>query len=175
MPPKENEQPMSKSLRPVGFSGHPVLSQQADLLRAFLGAWPAQGRRLLFINCGNGRLLPRLRENGFDVTACEHAYDARLRAARHAPQGTEIFAASDDHLPFDDGEFDWTLLRIDKQDKAALAPAIAEASRTASRCDHGGCGIRRSACGSPRPRRSSIRGPCRANIGGDGCPVIRGD
>ena len=124
---------MSKTLRPVGFSGHSVLSQQAALLRAFLGAWPGQGRRLLFINCGNGRMLPRLQENGFDVTACEHNYDARLHAARHAPQGMEIFAASDDLLPFDDGEFDWTLLHIDTPDKARLAPAIAEASRTAAR------------------------------------------
>lgn len=124
---------MSKTLRPVGFLGHSVLSQQTELLRVFLGAWPGQGRRLLFINCGNGRMLPRLRESGFDVTACEHDYGARLLAARHAPQGMEIFAASDDHLPFDDGEFDWTLLRIDKPDRAALAPAIAEASRTATR------------------------------------------
>lgn len=124
---------MSKTSRPVGFSGHSVLSQQGELLRAFLSAWPGQGRRLLSINCGCGRMLPRLQENGFDVTACEQDYSARLRAARHTPQGTEIFAASDDHLPFDDGEFDWTLLHIARPDRAALAPAIAEARRTAAR------------------------------------------
>lgn len=124
---------MSKTPRPADFSGNPVLSQQEALLHIFLGAWPGQGRRLLCINCGNGQMLPRLRECGFDVTACEHDYEARLHAVRHAPQGTEIFAASDDHLPFDDGEFDWTLLHADRPGAAGLIPAIAEACRTAAR------------------------------------------
>ncbi len=123
---------MPTTLRPAVFRGYPVLSQQEELLRIFLGAWPDQGRRLLYINCGNGHMLSRLRSCGFDVTACEHDREARQRALRRAPRGTEIFAASDAHLPFDDGEFDWTLL-----DAAApggdLASAVAEAYRTASR------------------------------------------
>ncbi|WP_299393956.1 hypothetical protein [uncultured Desulfovibrio sp.] len=124
---------MPTTSRPADASGQPVLSQQEALLRTFLGAWPGQGRRLLCINCGNGDLLPRLRACGFDVAACEHDYGARLHAARHAPQGTEIFAASDDHLPFDDGEFDWTLLRADNPGSAELEAAVAEARRTAAR------------------------------------------
>ena len=86
-------------------AGQFSLQMQKLLLQHSIAAWPRRGRTLLEINCGRGDFLPLLWECGFDMTATESNPDLRAEAGRMADRA-EVLAATDDHLPFDDGEFD---------------------------------------------------------------------
>lgn len=113
--------------------GRQVFGAQQDLLRAVLAPWTRRGAGLLQINCGDGAFLPMLWDGGFDLAACEHDAALRARAAGRAPRGAEILAAADDHLPFDDGEFDWTAIYVDAASPDRLEASLREARRTARR------------------------------------------
>lgn len=87
-------------------AGRFALSLQMRLLQQCLAAWPRRGKSLLEVNCGEGLFLSLLWECGFDVTGTELTPALRARAAATAPAGTEVEAAADDHLPFEDNAFD---------------------------------------------------------------------
>ena len=115
----------------VDTTGQFALNMQKLLLQHCLAAWPRRGRTLLEVNCGRGDFLPLLWEYGFDMTATEHDPDLRAEAGRLSDRA-EVLTATDDHLPFDDGEFDWVLLHITSQNAQGARKAIAESLRVAS-------------------------------------------
>jgi len=113
------------------ITGQFALHMQKLLLQHCLAAWPRRGRTLLEVNCGRGDFLPLLWECGFDMTATEHDPDLRAEAGRMADRA-EVQAAADDHLPFDDGEFDWVVLHILSANAQDARKAMAESLRVAS-------------------------------------------
>lgn len=117
--------------RQTDSTGQFALRMQKLLLQHSLAAWPRRGRALLEVNCGRGDFLPLLWEYGFDMTATERNPDLRAEAGRMADRA-EVLAAADDHLPFDDGEFDWVLLHLVSADSKSARAAIAESLRVAS-------------------------------------------
>lgn len=113
-----------------------ALNLQKTLLQHSLAAWPRRGMTLLDINCGAGLFLPMLWESGFDVTGCEHSPALRARAVQNAPTGIEIQAAAEDHLPFADKSYDWSVLHLDvpgRQTTLKVESAIQEALRVTAR------------------------------------------
>ena len=112
-------------------AGQFSLQMQKLLLQHCLAAWPRRGRTLLEINCGRGDFLPLLWECGFDMTATESDPTLRAQAARMADRA-EVVAAADDHLPFDDDEFDWAVLHLVSPGAQSARTAMAEALRVAS-------------------------------------------
>lgn len=112
-------------------AGQFTLQMQKLLLQHSIAAWPRRGRTLLEINCGRGDFLPLLWECGFDMTATESAPDLRAEADRMADRA-EVLATADDHLPFDDGEFDWVVLHLVSHGTQNALNAMAEALRVAS-------------------------------------------
>ena len=112
-------------------AGQFSLQMQKLLLQHSIAAWPRRGRTLLEINCGGGDFLPLLWECGFDMTATESNPDMRADAGRMADRA-EVLAATDDHLPFDDGEFDWVVLHLVSAGGQSARTAMAEALRVAA-------------------------------------------
>ena len=117
-------------------------ARQRLLLRLISG-WRRRGSSLLQIGL-NGGISPELFwEAGFDVTAAD-PLPARLEAA-YAQTGpkVEYACSSPDHLPFDDGQFDYAVLvhqGLTRRSSAGLGaslsdgtpPALAEAFRVAA-------------------------------------------
>lgn len=104
---------------------------QKLLLQHCLAPWPRRGRALLEVNCGQGLFLPLLWECGFDVTATEAAPEPRAEACRLGTRA-EVLAAADDHLSFDDAEFDWVVLHLISPGIDAAEQALREALRVAA-------------------------------------------
>lgn len=115
----------------VDATGQFALQMQKQLLQHSLAAWPRRGRTLLEVNCGQGDFLPLLWECGFDITATESNFDLRTKAGRMADRA-EVLAAADDHLPFDDAEFDWVVVHLVSPGPDNVRNAVAESLRVAS-------------------------------------------
>lgn len=88
-------------------AGTAALARRQDLLRRLLSGWPRRSRSILVMNAGGGSTLETLWEAGFDVTAheSEPAYLAAARA-RLGNRASYVLGAPD-HLPYDDGFFDY--------------------------------------------------------------------
>ncbi len=105
---------------------------QNALLQECISTWRRRGKKLLDINCGDGRILRKLWHNGFDVTATEADAAKRAHAATHMGHRAEIYAALDTHLPFEDGQFDWAVLHLYHSSPETLKAVLAEAIRVAA-------------------------------------------
>ncbi|MDE5831786.1 MAG: class I SAM-dependent methyltransferase [Desulfovibrio sp.] len=106
---------------------------QAALLREALASWPRRGAPILEANCGDGAFLPLLWRLGFDVVATEPDAEYRRAAAAQPAPGLEIYAASDDSLPFDNDYFDWVIVHLRKTAPDSDKNAIEEGLRVARR------------------------------------------
>ena len=109
-----------------------ILSLQLGLLQRALAPWPRRATRLLEINCADGAYLPFLWHSGFEITATEA--NARLREEAQSHElDTDIRAASDDDLPFEDDFFDWAILHILPRADVRLEDSVQECLRIARR------------------------------------------
>lgn len=106
---------------------------QVPLLQETLAPWLHKGAAVLDINCGDGRFLPALLENGCNVDACEA--DPALRGQAHvAGNGrVDVVAATGDHLPWGDNYFDYALAHLTAEDVDKLPALVAEMARVAER------------------------------------------
>lgn len=106
------------------------LARTRLLLQRALAPWPRRSAPLLLINCGDGALLPTIWNAGFEIAASEANAVLRGKAGRANLPGLEIYAARDDHLPFENDEFDWAILRCARETSPA---SFDEATRVARR------------------------------------------
>lgn len=109
-----------------------ILSLQLELVQRALAPWPRRATRLLEINCGEGAYLPLLWHSGFEITATEANPERRARAQTQDLE-TDIRAAQDDDLPFDDDFFDWAILHILPRQETRLEDSVRECLRVAKR------------------------------------------
>lgn len=109
-----------------------ILSLQLKLMQQALAPWPRRATRLLEINCGDGAYLPFLWHSGFEIIATEA--NAALRAeAQSQKLDTDIRAAGDEDLPFEDDFFDWAILHILPRADTRLEDSMRECLRVARR------------------------------------------
>lgn len=91
-------------------TGQFALSREIRLLERMTSDWPRRGQRLLEVGCGTGVFLETLHRAGFDVTGLDAA-PAMLEAARdRLGEAADLHLGRAEHLPFDDNEFDFTVL-----------------------------------------------------------------
>lgn len=106
--------------------------QRRRLVRRLLTPWRRRGAALLQVGLGSGLLPDFFWEAGFDVTGLD-VNPIAVEAARQATgPRVDYTLGKPDHLPFDDGRFDYVVLT-----HLRLAPGMAlpldEALRVASR------------------------------------------
>lgn len=117
-----------------GEEDDPLLASRAAILQEALASWPRRGAPLLEVNCGEGEFLPLLWRCGFDVVATETEPELRKTAACRGLPGLELYAASDDSLPFDNDYFDWVIVHLYRKDSPdSDKNAIEEGLRVARR------------------------------------------
>ena len=111
----------------------PFREIQISLLQKALANWPRRGTPLLEVNCGKGDFLPLFWRSGFEIIATEKDQCLRKIAASKPVPGLEIYAASDDYLPFDNDYFDWVVVHLFKTTPDQEKITIAESLRVARR------------------------------------------
>lgn len=91
-------------------TGQFALGREIRLLERMTADWPRRGQRLLEIGCGTGIFLETLHRAGFDVTGLDCS-PAMLEAARcRLGPAADLHLGQAEHLPFDDKEFDYSVL-----------------------------------------------------------------
>ncbi len=87
-----------------------ALAREQRLIAALISAWPRRGQSLLEIGCGAGHFLELFYGAGFDVTGVDSSLPmldaARMRMGHRAT----LRMGQAQHLPFDDGEFDFAAM-----------------------------------------------------------------
>lgn len=109
-----------------------ILSLQLELMQRALAPWHRRATRLLEINCGEGAYLPFLWHSGFEITATEANADMRAQA-QSLDLDTDIRAAGDEKLPFEDDFFDWAILHILPRKDIKLEDSMRECLRVTRR------------------------------------------
>ncbi len=91
-------------------SGAFALGREIRLLERMTSGWPRRGQKLLEIGCGTGVFLQVLHRAGFDVTGLDRS-PAMLESARERMgDRADLHLGDAAHLPFDDNEFDFSVL-----------------------------------------------------------------
>ncbi|MDR0826523.1 MAG: class I SAM-dependent methyltransferase [Desulfovibrio sp.] len=89
--------------------GSLALESGRDLMRALLSAWPRRARSVLFLGAGVSSFAENLWEDGFEVTV-QDSNPQRLESSRQVLGGrVEFVLSAPNHLPFDDGSFDYVV------------------------------------------------------------------
>lgn len=87
-----------------------ALGREVRLLQFMASGWPRRGQRLLEIGCGTGVFLQVLHHAGFDVTGLDKS-PAMLEVARkRLGNVADLHLGVAEHLPFDDNEFDFSVM-----------------------------------------------------------------
>lgn len=110
-----------------------AMNRQLRLLEQALAPWPRRQAPLLAVNCGNGAMLPFFWHCGFDVQATEEDASLRLKALQLQLPGTEVYAARDDDLPFENDSFDWVVIHLKSGDQKGIESCHKEGARLARR------------------------------------------
>lgn len=126
-----------QAVKPRKTIRHPaagyLLAMQLRLLQRALASWARRNAPLLYVNCGSGQFLQFLWQGGFEVAATEGDPDLRQIAATLPLRGLEIFAAQEDHLPFDEDAFDWVIIHLKNSSPITPDACIKEGLRVAKR------------------------------------------
>lgn len=87
-----------------------ALALEYKLFQDLVSGWPRRGRSLLDVGCGTGVFLNMFWEYGFDVTGLDNDERTLEEARQRLGNKAEFRLGQLDHLPFDDGEFDYVAL-----------------------------------------------------------------
>jgi len=109
-----------------------ALLQEHALFQNLVSAWPRRGRTLLDVGCGTGVFLKMFWEYGFEITGVD-VTETLLAEARTHLDKADFRLGPLDHLPFDDGEFDYVALLSVLEYADDPGAILAEALRVAAR------------------------------------------
>jgi len=113
-------------------SGRLALLAQETLVRRMISGWPRRGRKLLELFCGSGHFLEFFWQAGFDVTGQDREAKLLERARIRLKQTADFTLGHPEHLPYDDGMFDYVVC-LNGLEFCDRPPALlAEMSRLAS-------------------------------------------
>lgn len=128
-----------------------ALKREIRLLECMTAGWPRRGQRLLEIGCGTGVFLEVLHQAGFDVTGLDSSPDMLEEARDRLGNRAGLHLGDAGHLPFDDKEFDFSVLFTVLEFCPDPGLALREAARVArkavlvgflNRCSLHGLGMR---------------------------------
>ncbi|WP_320171434.1 methyltransferase domain-containing protein [Maridesulfovibrio sp.] len=87
-----------------------ALEQEVLIMDSLISAWPRRKRKLLEIGCGTGLFLDHLYRCGFDITGVDRSPVMLEAARKRLGNRASLHLCNGESLPFDDNEFDFTLL-----------------------------------------------------------------
>lgn len=90
-------------------SGSFALLAQEAMVRRMTSGWPRRGHNLLELFCGAGHFLESFWQSGFDVTGQERSPYLLEKAQERLHGRAEFTQGSPEHLPYDDGSFDYVV------------------------------------------------------------------
>ncbi|WP_291330253.1 methyltransferase domain-containing protein [Desulfovibrio sp. UCD-KL4C] len=90
--------------------GRFALEQEVNLMDHLISSWPRRKRKLLEIGCGTGIFLEHLYRSGFDVTGVDKSSVMLDGAVERLGKRASLYQCNGEILPFDDNEFDFTVL-----------------------------------------------------------------
>lgn len=110
-----------------------ALGREQRLLADVISPWQRRNQSLLEIGCGAGHFLQLFYSGGFDVTGIDKSEAMLEKARRRLGNKATLRCGNAEHLPFDDGEFDYvaivTALECMNDPEAVLTEAFRVASR----------------------------------------------
>ncbi|MFP4071722.1 MAG: class I SAM-dependent methyltransferase [Desulfovibrionales bacterium] len=109
--------------------GRAALACERRLLHRIISPWPRRRQKLLEIGCGTGIFLKLFWEAGFDTTGLDRSPAMLERSRSRMGNRVDLHLGNADHLPFDDREFDFTVLITVLEFCADPEKIIAEAVR----------------------------------------------
>lgn len=110
-----------------------ALAREQRLLTHMLSAWQRRNHTLLEIGCGTGHFLEMFYNGGFDVTGFDSS-EPMLEKARERMGGRATLRIGNaEHLPFEDGEFDFVAMITSLECMEKPENVLAEAFRVATR------------------------------------------
>ena len=110
-----------------------VLAQEQKLVRGLISDWPRRDHSLLEIACGAGHFSKLFWEAGFEVTALDSSGAMLDAAQKRLGHKALLRLGHAEHLPFDDGEFDFAVMVTSLECMENPEAALAEAFRVACR------------------------------------------
>ena len=110
-----------------------AIAQENRLFQHLISQWPRRGHTLLDIGCGAGIFLEMLWHYGFDVTGLDTSPELLEMSRERLGNRAAFQLGKPEHLPFDDGEFDYvallTILEYAEEPEEILREAVRVASR----------------------------------------------
>jgi SAM-dependent methyltransferase len=104
---------------------------ESRLLKLLVSRWPRRGQKLLEIGCGPGIFLELFWEVGFDVYGIDASPAMLKRARRRLGKQAVFHQGHAEHLPFEDKEYDFSVMITVLEFSDDPAAALAEACRVA--------------------------------------------
>lgn len=90
--------------------GQFALEQEVALMDSLISAWPRRKRKLLEVGCGTGLFIDHLYRCGFDITGVDRSPVMLESARKRLGNRAALHLGNGERLPFNDNEFDFTLL-----------------------------------------------------------------
>lgn len=110
-----------------------ALAMERRLIERHVAGWHRRQAKLVEIGCGPGLFLDRFYDLGFDVTGLD-ASPSMLAAARNRlGKRAELHQGVAEHLPYEDGEFDYAVLLTVLEFNDEPGRVLAEAARVAKK------------------------------------------
>ncbi|CCO22980.1 class I SAM-dependent methyltransferase [Maridesulfovibrio hydrothermalis] len=108
-------------------AGRFALEQEVNLMDHLISGWPRRKRKLLEVGCGTGLFLEHLYRCGFDISGVDHSPVMLEAARKRLGKRASLYLCNGEILPFDDNEFDftvlWTVLEFCSDPDAMLSEA----------------------------------------------------
>lgn len=113
-------------------AGTMALQSKMKLIVDLISGWPRRGRRFLEVGCATGLMTEMFYHAGFDVTGLDCSPRMLAEARERMGRRAEFFLGRAEHLPFDDGQFDYvgigSVLEFVDDPEAVLTEALRVAS-----------------------------------------------